>query len=178
MTGREALPPISYDRLEVVGRIKGYFNGLIDENLAELYGASNPDELTGQSVGAFEITDDSEPAQDSLMKIWFSAHARAQAAANLLSGSEGAQEMILSAHRRLHIPEAPRLFRIVPGGRERNPHYQMASRLRTANGAEIIRPRGRSHAVAILFGEVVLTDPDYSAMHPDAGFKEQVRALF
>jgi hypothetical protein len=162
--------------------MRDYFNGRVDQNLAGLYGVAGPEELTGLDVRAFEVADGDQLAMDSLTKVWFTAHARGLASrakgVGFLSGSDMSQAIISARHRQLHIPDMPRLFKNVPGARELNPHLQMLSRLRTAGGEKITRLVGLRDAARIFVGQVVLTEPDYSVMHPDPKARKLVRNTF
>lgn len=164
----------------VVASMKSYFDGLITQNLAELYGVSTPDELAGLDVKDFEVIQGDEAAEDSLTKVWFSAHARGliQSGGYNFNGSDVSQQAILYNHARLRMLERPRFFKIVPGARDQNPYNKVLSRLRTKDGDMVARPRGTEHAARILVGEVVLTDPDYDATHPEAEFRKLVAASF
>jgi hypothetical protein len=179
---------LTQQRRETIGDMLEYFDGQIDHNLAELYDVSSPLELRGRSLGDFEIAEDDVTREDSLRKVWFVAHARASTRTRfgvggfVSSDADTSQDLIKARHRILEIPEVPRLFRIIPGAPDRNPFRQMLSRVRTAEGEPINHmkggAKGTTYAGRILVGDVVLTDPDYDAIHPDPAFRELVTGLF
>jgi hypothetical protein len=155
---------------------------LLTRAINNFYHATVPDLVYIEESDEINVTN-TEPKANALMVVAFVAdiQGQAQLRQHNFSRIEAAHESILREHKSQKRPYISRSFlkMIEEPNDKDNPYLQMRSLRRNQKGLRIGRDRyGIEYAARAVVGNVVLTNPDYSAAFEHSEQRDLIRSVF